>query len=132
MKIDSSTIGINNISTQTTNVEPVKVKAAEIQRIESNTENTNSQAFMDLSQKPKQELTIDEKQWVDMIEQANKKITGAICSFEYSIHEVTKQIMVKVIDKDTKEIIREIPPEKVLDMVAHMWEVAGILVDERR
>ena len=40
--------------------------------------------------------------------------------------------MVKVIDKDTDEIIREIPSEKVLDMVAKMWELNGLLVDEKR
>ena len=29
-----------------------------------------------------------------------------------------------------EELIREIPPEKVLDMVAQMMEWAGLLVDE--
>ncbi|HEX3029893.1 MAG TPA: flagellar protein FlaG, partial [Clostridia bacterium] len=47
-------------------------------------------------------------------------------------HQKTKQIMVKVIDSDTGDVIREIPPEKTLDMVAKMWEMAGIVVDERR
>ncbi|HHY78507.1 MAG TPA: flagellar protein FlaG, partial [Clostridiales bacterium] len=56
----------------------------------------------------------------------------ATCRFEYSIHEATKQIMVKVIDKETDEVIREIPPEKILNMVAKMWEIAGLIVDERR
>jgi len=40
--------------------------------------------------------------------------------------------MVKVIDINTNEVIREIPPEKILDMVATMLEMAGIIVDERR
>ena len=35
-------------------------------------------------------------------------------------------------DVDTDEVIREIPPEKSLDMLQKMWEMAGILVDERR
>ena len=39
--------------------------------------------------------------------------------------------MVKVINEETGEIIREIPPEKILDMVAKMWELAGILVDRK-
>ena len=38
--------------------------------------------------------------------------------------------MVKVINEDTNEVIREIPPEQILDMVAKMWELAGILVDK--
>ncbi len=85
-----------------------------------------------LTHKSKDELTIDEKAWVETIERANKSITGPYCNFEYSIHEKTKQIMIKVIDQETKEVITEIPPEKVLDMVAYMWELAGVMVDERR
>ncbi len=111
----------------------VRKNASNVQAISSN---SNSQkdnySYQELSQKTKYELSIDESVWINMIERANKAITGATCSFEYSIHESTKQIMVKVINRDTKEIIREIPPEKILDMVAKMWEMAGILVDERR
>lgn len=51
--------------------------------------------------------------------------------FEFSVHEGTEKIMVKVIDERTDEIIREIPPEEILNMVAKIWELAGILVDKR-
>lgn len=40
--------------------------------------------------------------------------------------------MVKVVDTQTNEIIREIPPEKTLDMFVKMLELAGIFVDEKR
>ena len=91
-----------------------------------------TEGIRDVAHKPKSEPNLDEKQWIKIIEKANKAIDGATSSFEFSIHEQTKQIMVKVIDKETKEVIREFPPEKILDMVAKMWEVAGIIVDERR
>ena len=45
-------------------------------------------------------------------------------SFKY--HEDTNRIYITV------EVIREIPPEKTLDMLAKAWEMAGLLVDERR
>ena len=69
---------------------------------------------------------------INAIEEANKAIITAGRQLEFSIHEKTKAIMVKVIDTDTKEVVREIPPEKILDMVASILEMAGILVDERR
>ena len=78
------------------------------------------------------ELNLIESDWIALIERANKAINGSNKSFEYSIHKATNQIMVKVIDKDTNEIIREIPSEKILDMVAKMWELNGLFVDERR
>lgn len=73
-----------------------------------------------------------EKMAIDAIQKANKAISISNRRFEYSIHEETKQIMVKVIDSKTNKVVREIPPEKILDMVAKMWEMNGIIVDERR
>lgn len=52
------------------------------------------------------------------------------CSFKY--HEETNRISITVKDKDTDEVIREIPPEKALDMLAKAWELAGLMVDEKR
>ncbi|WP_230633006.1 flagellar protein FlaG [Paenibacillus athensensis] len=77
-------------------------------------------------------VTISDAQLVKAIEHAIKAVQGKTTSLEFSIHQKTKLISVKVLDKDTGEVIREIPPEKSLDFVAKLWEMAGILVDERR
>lgn len=69
---------------------------------------------------------------IKAIEKANKHIKTYDRRLEFAIHDTTKQIMVKVLDTNDDTVIREIPSEKVLDMVAHLWEVAGILVDEHR
>lgn len=58
------------------------------------------------------------------------KATTTECLFSY--HEETNRISITVRDASTKEVIREIPPEKTLDMLAKAWELAGILVDEKR
>lgn len=50
----------------------------------------------------------------------------------FGIHEKTNRVTIKIVDKDTKEVIKEFPPEKTLDMIAKVWEMAGIMVDERR
>lgn len=80
----------------------------------------------------KKEMPVADKVVIDAIEKANKAIVGSNRRFEFSIHEKTKQIMVKVIDSESNEVVREIPPEKTLDMVAKIWEMAGLMVDERR
>jgi len=66
------------------------------------------------------------------VDKANKTMALQKRSLEFKIHEKTGEIIVKVIDSETKEVIREIPPEKILDMFASMLEIAGLLVDERR
>ena len=61
---------------------------------------------------------------------ANLKMENTRC--EYSYNKETNRVSIKVLNADTDEVIREIPPEKSLDMLQKMWEMAGILVDEKR
>ena len=64
------------------------------------------------------------------VSHANNKLRKTGCQFSY--HEGTKRVSITVIDKETNEVIKEIPPEETLEMVEKMWELAGILVDEKR
>lgn len=63
------------------------------------------------------------------VEEINKKAKNSEAIF--GIHEDTNRVTIKIVDKDTKEVIREFPPEETLDMIAKVWELAGLLVDER-
>jgi uncharacterized FlaG/YvyC family protein len=52
----------------------------------------------------------------------------------FEVHEETERIMVKILEKkagNTDEVIKEIPPERVLDMLARLEEMIGLLIDER-
>ena len=49
----------------------------------------------------------------------------------FGIHDKTNRVTIKIIAKTTKEVIKEYPPEETLDMIAKVWEIAGILVDEK-
>lgn len=71
-----------------------------------------------------------EEQIKKAVEAINKKMTNSEAIF--GIHEQTNRITIKLVDKETKETIKELPPEKTLDMIAKVWEIAGLLVDEKR
>lgn len=64
------------------------------------------------------------------VEQLNKRMNNSEALF--GIHEGTNRVTIKIVDKSTKEVIKELPPEKTLDMIAKAWELAGLLVDEKR
>lgn len=64
------------------------------------------------------------------VEQMNKSMGNSEAIF--GVHEGTNRVTIKIVDKSTKEVIKELPPEKTLDMIARIWDMAGILVDERR
>ncbi|HBS46515.1 MAG TPA: hypothetical protein DEA91_22320 [Paenibacillus sp.] len=86
---------------------------------------------MSLREKQGVNVSVAEEQLIRTIERAVKSLQGPQTTLEISIHEKTHDIMVKVLNKDTGELIREVPPEKTLDLVAKMMEIAGILVDEK-
>jgi len=53
---------------------------------------------------------------------------------EFKPHKASGKMQVRVVDTDTDKVIREIPPEAILDCSARIRELldhmAGILVDE--
>lgn len=112
--------GVNNISK--TNMYMGERGSARTDQAGMGVKSSNSQM---------EERRYTEEELIKSIESANEQFVMFDRRFEFSIHEKTKHIMVKVIDVTTDEIIREIPPEKILDLVAGIWEMSGILVDER-
>ncbi|MCX7920751.1 MAG: flagellar protein FlaG [Clostridia bacterium] len=129
MRIDGMDAPNVVVNTQQNSQNDIKVNQAGSKHVTANIDNKN---ISNLTDYEKSELPISDKVVINAIEKANKAISGANRKFEFSIHEKTKEIMVKVINAETNEVIREIPHEKILDMVAKMWEMAGIIVDERR
>ena len=64
------------------------------------------------------------------VEEINRKANNSEAVF--GVHEETNRITIKIVDKKSKEVIKEFPPEKTLDMIAKVWEMAGLMVDEKR
>lgn len=63
------------------------------------------------------------------VEEINKRLVKSEAIF--GIHDETNRATIKIINKETKEVLKEYPPEQMLDMIAKGWELAGILVDEK-
>lgn len=68
---------------------------------------------------------------IEELNRAIQAIQGPQRTLEFSIHKETHSVMIKVLNKDTGEVIREVPPEKLLDVAAKMMEFAGLIVDKK-
>lgn len=66
-----------------------------------------------------------------MVEGLNEFLEPVHTSVKFELHDKLDRYYVKVIDSATKELIREIPPEKMLDMYASMAEFMGLMIDEK-
>ncbi|SHI43327.1 flagellar protein FlaG [Clostridium cavendishii DSM 21758] len=72
-----------------------------------------------------------EKQIKKSLEKLNKLLEDDNTHAEYSVHEKFGDIMIKIIDDNTKKVIMEVPPKKILDLVAKLCEAAGVIFDKK-
>lgn len=85
-----------------------------------------------LTEQEDREATASKQHIKSEISKANNRLRSHNTRCEFSYHEETRRVSIKVMDKETEEVIREIPPEKTLEMIEKMWELVGLLVDEKR
>lgn len=78
------------------------------------------------------EENITNEQLEEAVKKANEHLLGVNAQFQYRIHEGTDRIMVKLIDTESHSVIREIPPEKMLDIVAEIWKRVGLVIDNQQ
>lgn len=129
---------IDNLAVDRFNTAETTTSRQGSQQVEQTSKNNQDSMQVQIEKKVKEkevqrtkEQETDIQELKEAIDQANKSFKPMNRRFEYSVHEALHRVSVTVIDSNTDEIIREIPSEKLLDMVANMLEVAGIIVDER-
>lgn len=88
------------------------------------------EAKEDSQQCPTSNIGVDLK---EQVEKLNKVALIFDKRINFEIHEETGRVMAKVVSKESGEILREIPPEQILNILAQMEDTLGlgILVDEQ-
>jgi flagellar protein FlaG len=51
--------------------------------------------------------------------------------FDISVNESINRIVVKVIDTETDKVVREIPPEEIQHLLARLYDMMGMFINER-
>lgn len=110
---------------QQDNATKVDFQTAKVENSQATDENGDNSQNSEENSSQKETEKI--KKYIDDL---NKKMNNSEAQF--GIHEETNRVTIKIVDKDTKKVIKEFPPEKTLDMIAKVWKMAGILVDEKR
>ena len=116
-------------------IEPIENDGIEIQEIHQDAvpaveQKAQQQPGEQTKEKSEQEIEAENERIKKAISNLNKKLdhnTEAV----FGVHEKTNRVTIKMVDKDTKKVVKEFPPDKTLDMIAKVWELAGIMVDEK-
>lgn len=64
------------------------------------------------------------------VEDLNKVLKAEDAYAEYNVHDFFGDILIKIVDNKTKEVLMECPPKKVIDLVAKLCEINGVLIDK--
>lgn len=64
------------------------------------------------------------------LKKINDSMTASSQSLEFSIDDDSKDIVVKVIDQNTKEVVRQIPSKEALEIAKSLDKMRGLLIDQ--
>ncbi|WP_010647612.1 flagellar protein FlaG [Oceanobacillus massiliensis] len=82
-------------------------------------------------EKGQEETTIKKEDVAAAVTKLNQFFEPIRRNLKFELHDKLDKYYVTVIDSDTKEVIKEIPPKKMLDMYAEMADFMGILIDQK-
>lgn len=126
---DGQTVNVDETTASVTRSQPEDEKSGGEAGSQQQSANAKTQQQANIRQAREQQQS---EQLKKAIMEMNRRINNSNEEAVFGVHEDTNRIMIKIMDKETKEVIKEFPPEKTLDMIARIWEMAGILVDEKR
>lgn len=110
---------------------PLKTKDIQIKESEQGNakENIAAGSYNAVDKEESVELPKGNEAMRKAVEQINKNAKNSEAIF--GIHDGTNRVTIKIVDRDSKKVLKEFPPEKTLDMIAKVWEMAGLMVDEK-
>ncbi|QED49594.1 flagellar protein FlaG [Cytobacillus dafuensis] len=66
-----------------------------------------------------------------VVKSMNEFVKASNTHLKFQFHDELKEYYVSIVDNTTNEVVKEIPPKKLLDMYAAMTDFLGILVDRK-
>ncbi|QCJ42381.1 flagellar protein FlaG [Bacillus sp. S3] len=82
-------------------------------------------------QEQQEQQALSKERTEKVIESMNDFLKESNTHLEFQFHEGLQKYYVAIVDDTTNEVIKEIPPKKLLDMYAEMTDYLGLLVDKK-
>lgn len=124
MRIGSQ--GEQAIQAQKINVAPTKV---EVPKVENKSTETSQVVKPQVTEEQKD--VVSKSKLEEAVESINEFLNTQNKSSKFVFHEGLEKYYVKLVDAETDEVIKEIPPETLLNAFYEMKKLAGMIVDEK-
>ncbi|SJZ43409.1 flagellar protein FlaG [Selenihalanaerobacter shriftii] len=110
----------DTVSSQTSQAQDAK-KTSKTNQTTGNNPNTEKLEKKDPNKK-------DIKEGVDKLNEAVQTFHEEL---EFKLHKKSKRMMVKIVNTQNHEVIKEIPPKETLDMLGKIKEMVGLIIDKK-
>ncbi|WP_022670164.1 flagellar protein FlaG [Hippea alviniae] len=126
--------GINKIPDQTANLQSNinKQQQRTTQHVSQQTkiEQINTKIQQNQTTKKAQKLP-SPKELKKIIDKINENVNRLNKEVKFVYNDTLKSLIVKVIDEKTGKVIREIPPQEVVNLQKKLSEIVGIIFDSK-
>ena len=122
------------VSSTTATTQAPEKQEPQVQRVE---DTGNAQKFNQaeeqedpLKAREEEQEQMDEKTVSYMTEELNELMSKINCNLEFQYHKEVNMMSVRMLDKKTHEVIKEVPPEEMLEQMAKAREWLGAFLDK--
>ena len=113
------------------NLTELRTQRASVTAYSSTAEATSSQPAVDAQREAAAPVPpVDAKMLEKAVKDLSQGVQNLQRSLQFSIDESSGRTVIKVVDKDTKEVIRQIPEQQVLELAARLDKSAGVFVQD--
>ena len=119
-------MNINDVSASSSAAKNALVLQQPVTTSAKDTKATNSNASQVQNQGNKSN-EVDRNKLNKAVEKANKLTQSFNRYLNFSVDDSTKELVVKVIDSNTKEVVRQIPPKEMLSLIEHFDKIQALL-----
>ena len=124
------------VSSTTATTQAPEKQEPQVQRVED-TSDTQKLKFNQaeeqedpLKAREEEQEPMDEKTVSYMMEELNELMSKINCNLEFQYHKEVNMMSVRMLDKKTHEVIKEVPPEEMLEQMAKAREWLGAFLDK--
>ena len=125
---DSSAVSTQNANSQQGIASDMSQVSASQQVQQTNQANTDSKDKQNKQDKDNQQM--DEKSVNLMTKELNELMSKINCDLEFSYHKEVNLMSVKMIDKNTQEVLKEMPPESMIKHMMAAKDWLGAFLDK--
>ena len=126
---------ISSISTQETGISinnPVQVPATKnIPGIPLRSEQYSVKEQNKTEEKKEQYTEIDKSNFDKQADKLNQVMDLFNYSIRFTLDDESKRMVVKVVNSETDEVVRQIPPKEMLQLMNRLDQVVGVILDEK-